>query len=81
MSTMQEYSQYTYGSMSHRAWHRVMMNEIQTFDWTGGHSGRLIDEKSAEKLESLWKDFTERNEDMFKIRAFRQEVDPSEFEI
>ena len=58
-----------------------LMNEIQTFDWTGGHSGRLIDEKSAEKLESLWKDFTERNEDMFKIRAFRQEVDPSEFEI
>lgn len=54
-----------------------LMNEIQTFDWTGGHSGRLLDEKSAEKLESLWKAFTERNEDIFKIRAFRQDVDPS----
>lgn len=56
-----------------------LMNEIPTFDWTGGHSGRLLDEKSAEKLENLWKDFTERNGEMFKIHAFHQEVDPSDF--
>ena len=56
-----------------------LVNEIQTFDWTGGHSGRLLDEKSAEKLEKLWAEFTQRNKDMFEIRTFRQEVDPSAY--
>lgn len=58
-----------------------LVNEIQTFDWTGGHSGRLLDYKSAEKLESLWKEFLERNDEIFKMRAFRQEVDPSDFSV
>lgn len=58
-----------------------LVNEIQTFDWTGGHSGRLLDEKSAEKLESLWKEFLERNDEIFKMRAFRQDVDPSDFSV
>ncbi|MBR1469291.1 MAG: hypothetical protein IJ605_04185 [Prevotella sp.] len=52
-----------------------LMSEIPTFEWTGGHSGRLLDEKSAEKLESLWKAFIEKNEEIFKLRAFRQKVD------
>ena len=55
-----------------------LMNEIPTFDWTGGHSGRLLDDAFAEKLESLWKTFVEKNEEKFKIHAFRQEVNPSD---
>ena len=31
-----------------------LTKEIPDFDWTGGHSGRLLDETSAEKLELLW---------------------------
>ena len=56
-----------------------LMSEIPTFDWTGGHSGRLLDDVFAVKLETLWKSFVEKNEEKFKIRAFRQEVDPSDF--
>jgi hypothetical protein len=58
-----------------------LMNEIPTFDWTGGHSGRFLDEKSADKLECLWKEFLERNEDTLKIRTFRQEVDPTDYVV
>lgn len=56
-----------------------LVSAIPSFDWKGGHSGRLLDEKSAEKLEKLWKSFTEKNEDIFKIRACRQELDPSDY--
>lgn len=55
-----------------------LINAIPSFDWKGGHSGRLLDDKSAEKLESLWKEFLERNDEFFKIRVFRQEVDSSD---
>lgn len=58
---------------------RELMSEIPTFDWTGGHSGRLLDDVFAEKLESLWKSFVKKNDEKFKIRAFRQKVDPSDF--
>lgn len=54
-----------------------LMKEIPSFDWKGGHSGRLIDEKSAEKLEALWNQFQEKNEEIFRIRVFREEKDPS----
>ena len=58
---------------------KELMSALPSFDWKGGHSGRLLDDKNAEKLESLWKEFLERNDENFKIRAFRQEVDPSDF--
>ena len=41
------------------------------FDWTGGHSGRLLDEESAKKLELLWSEFLKKNEEMFLVRAAR----------
>jgi hypothetical protein len=56
-----------------------LINAIPSFDWNGGHSGRLLDEKNAEKLEKLWKKFTEKNEGIFIPRAFRQEVNPSDY--
>lgn len=48
---------------------------IPDFDWTGGHSGRLLDAGLAEKLEAIWKKFLEDNEEMFKTRTAQQEVD------
>lgn len=56
-----------------------LMAEIPSFDWTGGHSGRLLDKKDAEKLENLWSEFVDNNEDIFLPRAVRQEVDPSDY--
>lgn len=50
---------------------------IPEFDWTGGHSGRLLDTPLAEKLEALWKKFLEDNEEIFKIRTAQQEIDRS----
>jgi hypothetical protein len=52
---------------------------IPSFDWTGGHSGRLLNEADAEKLENIWKSFIEKNDGIFTMRAFRQEVDPSDY--
>lgn len=56
-----------------------LMSAIPGFDWTGGHSGRLLDADKAEKLEKMWKKFTEDHADMFEIRATCQEVDPSSY--
>lgn len=51
---------------------------IPDFDWTGGHSGRLLDPKSAEKLEEMWDEFLEKNADIFHTRAVRFDVDEDE---
>lgn len=51
---------------------------IPDFDWTGGHSGRLLDPKSAEKLEEMWEEFLEKNADIFHARAVRFDVDEDE---
>lgn len=48
---------------------------IPDFDWTGGHSGRLLDPESAEKLEEMWEEFLEKNADIFHTRAVRFDVD------
>ena len=50
---------------------------IPAFDWTGGHSGRQLDEKQARKLESIWKRHLNANEEMFMTRAVYQPGDPS----
>ena len=34
---------------------------IPTFDWAGGHSGRLLSQEEAQALESLWEDYLENN--------------------
>lgn len=46
-----------------------LMSELPDFDWTGGPSGRLLDEASTAKLEKMWYEFVERNEELFKPRA------------
>ena len=56
-----------------------LINEIPSFDWVGGHSGRLLDADKAEKLEKMWKKFTEDHADMFAIRAACQELNPNSY--
>ena len=50
---------------------------IPEFDWTGGHSGRLLEATLAEKLEAIWKKFLEDNKEMFETRTAQQEIDRS----
>lgn len=56
-----------------------LVREIPGFDWNGGHSGRLLDAKLAEKLETIWKKFTDEHAEMFTIRAMHQDVDPDSY--
>lgn len=56
-----------------------LIREVPGFDWNGGHSGRLLDAKLAEKLETLWKKFTDDHAEMFTMRAAHQEVDPDRY--
>ena len=56
-----------------------LVRDVPGFDWNGGHSGRLIDAKLAEKLETIWKKFTDDHAEMFIMRAAHQEVDPDRY--
>ena len=48
---------------------------IPDFDWTGGHSGRLLEAGLAEQLEALWKKFLDDNEEAFAVHAAKQDID------
>ena len=52
-----------------------LQKAIPSFDWTGGHSGRLLEPELAEKLESLWADFLHKHKEMFIKRAARKDVE------
>lgn len=56
-----------------------LVRDVPGFDWNGGHSGRLIDAKLADKLEAIWKKFTDDHAEMFIMRAVHQEVDSEKF--
>lgn len=45
--------------------------EIPDFTWTGGHSGQILSEEQADKLNMLWNDYLEENSDIFLPRAAR----------
>lgn len=47
---------------------------IPEFDWFGGHSGRLLDPKLAEKLERLWSDFLKEQGDKLKPHVLRLDL-------
>lgn len=57
-----------------------LTNQIPSFDWNGGHSGRLLPEKDAEKLEELWASFLERNKRIFNKLTLKLQISPFEFE-
>jgi len=43
----------------------LLSKKIPSFDWSGGHSGRVLPVKEAKKLERLWKKFLEQNYAIF----------------
>ena len=48
-----------------------LQSAIPSFDWSGGHSGRLLPNADAEILEHLWKNFLDQNDAMFHYHAYR----------
>ena len=43
-----------------------LSEKIPTFDWTGGHSGRYLDEKDSDVLESLWAEYLDGCNDILR---------------
>ena len=43
-----------------------LMREILGFDWTGGHSGRVLTDEQGSKVKKLWELHQERSEGLFK---------------
>lgn len=51
---------------------KELQEAIPSFDWSGGHSGRLLTEEEARKIEVLWQQFMEKHKDQtdgFKMNA------------
>ena len=46
----------------------ALRDAIPDFDWFGGHSGVVLNEAQAAKLEELWDDYLRRNMDEFFSR-------------
>ena len=42
---------------------KELQEAIPSFDWSGGHSGRLLTEEEARKMEVLWQQFIEKHKD------------------
>ena len=66
--------------MIHPEYRAILTSEelshtIPDFDWTGGHSGRLLEAGLAEQLEALWKKFLDDNEEVFAVHAAKQDID------
>ena len=47
--------------------------ELPDIDWSKGHSGELVDNETADKLELMWRDHIGRNKAMYLPRAVRNE--------
>lgn len=41
----------------------VLKKNIPSFDWSGGHSGRMLTKQETIVLEQLWEDFIDRHSD------------------
>jgi len=48
---------------------KTLEAEIPDFEWGRGHSGLVLTEAQAEKLDALWKSFVDTNRDLFEERA------------
>lgn len=44
--------------------------EIPGFQWTGGHSGRILPPEDAKKLEKMWQEFLRKNHDAIDGKTF-----------
>ncbi|MBQ2784210.1 MAG: hypothetical protein IJE99_04360 [Alistipes sp.] len=47
--------------------------ELPEIDWSGGHSGVMLDEESAERLELMWRDYVGRNKSLYLPRAVKND--------
>lgn len=43
-----------------------LQNEIPDFEWSKGHSGLVLNDEQAQKLDTLWKDFLQQHDDLFQ---------------
>lgn len=48
----------------------VLQKAVPSFDWAGGHSGRLLSQEDARVLETLWAEFLKKNEDNIDCESF-----------
>ena len=44
---------------------KELANAIPDFEWDKGHSGLVLTDEQAEKLEQVWADFLKKNEAAF----------------
>ena len=50
-----------------------LARELSDFDWTGRHSGQLLTEEQADKLQELWDKYLDDNAVIFAPRAARND--------
>lgn len=58
----------------------VLSESIPSFDWRGGHSGRLLSAKEAERLEQLWAEFLDEHEQIFGKLTLQVHIGDEDFE-
>ena len=58
----------------------VLSENIPSFDWSGGHSGRLLPTEEAEKLEQLWSEFLDEHEQIFGKLTLLAHISDADFE-
>jgi len=46
----------------------MLQDNIPGFDWSGGHSGMVLDEKQSAVLEQMWKAYLQRSKAEFQSR-------------
>lgn len=54
----------------------TLMEALPSFDWTGGHSGRVLDQDSALKLEAMWAEYLYANLDEFDFERGANATSP-----
>lgn len=47
--------------------------ELPEINWSGGHSGVMLDAESAERLELMWRDYVGRNKSLYLPRAVKND--------
>lgn len=50
-----------------------LRTELPEIDWSGGHSGVMLDAESAERLELMWRDYVGRNKSLYLPRAVKND--------
>ena len=52
---------------------KELQKAIPDFNWTGGHSGRILPPEQAVVLEKLWSQYLDKHKDLFKLTAICRE--------